>query len=120
MFRKITYKRLIEPPAQYRDNIVKVAIEIQKLRDFYKDRIYISSAYRIKEFNSSLATAAKDSDHLTGLAIDAVPLFPIELERMMQDARDITKFNAYGIYDTWLHLGIRDQAAYWDGRTKKR
>jgi len=60
----------IEPPAEYFNNVMQCAINLQHVRDLIKKPIIITSAYRTKEFNASIG-GAKNSQHLTANAVDS-------------------------------------------------
>jgi len=60
----------IEPPEQYFDNVMKCALQLQKVRDIIKKPIIITSAYRTKQYNTAIG-GAKASQHLTANAVDS-------------------------------------------------
>ena len=59
-----------EPPEKYFNNVMKCAIELQKVRDIIKKPIIITSAYRTKQYNAVIG-GTKHSRHLTALAVDS-------------------------------------------------
>ena len=59
-----------EPPEKYFNNVMKCAVELQKVRDIIKRPIIITSAYRTKAYNTSIG-GAKASQHLTANAVDS-------------------------------------------------
>ncbi len=60
----------IEPPAEYFDNVMQCALNLQKVRDLIKKPIIITSAYRTKQWNTQIG-GAKYSQHLTASAVDS-------------------------------------------------
>ena len=60
----------IEPPAEYFNNVMQCALQLQKVRDIIKKPIIITSAYRTKEYNASIG-GKKASQHLTANAVDS-------------------------------------------------
>lgn len=60
----------IEPPAEYFNNVMQCALQLQKVRDLIGKLIIITSAYRTKEYNASIG-GKKASQHLTANAVDS-------------------------------------------------
>ena len=102
------HQRAIEPPKMYWDNIARVAVEVQKLRNYYQKPIQVDSWYRTADFNAGLAGASKVSQHLTGRAIDLKPLFIIPIRDFYAKAREITNFKWFKMYSNFIHCDIRE------------
>ena len=60
----------IEPPADYFNNVMQCAEQLQKVRDIIKKPIIITSGYRTKQYNAQIC-GAKKSQHLTASAVDS-------------------------------------------------
>ena len=60
----------IEPPAEYFNNVMQCALQLQKVRDLIHKPIIITSAYRTKTWNTQIG-GAKYSQHLTANAVDS-------------------------------------------------
>ena len=60
----------IEPPAEYFNNVMACAEQLQRVRDLIKKPIIITSAYRTKTYNTAIGGAAA-SEHLTASAVDS-------------------------------------------------
>lgn len=100
-----------EPPQIYYDNIVKVATELEKLREIVKRPIRINSGWRSPEVNKLLG-GAKNSQHLTGKACDIkVSLF--NNKNVPLYACRYTGFNGIGVGVTYTHLDTRDNFTIW-------
>jgi hypothetical protein len=83
------------PPEQYWQNIINVAIELQKVRDILKKPIIITSGYRTIAHNDAIG-GAKNSMHLTGLACDS-HMIGINLYEYLAYIVRFTKFTGIGI-----------------------
>ena len=62
--------RGIEPPAQYFDNVMACATQLQIVRDLIHKPIIITSAYRSKAYNAAIG-GALHSQHITASAVDS-------------------------------------------------
>jgi uncharacterized protein YcbK (DUF882 family) len=60
----------VEPPAEYFNNVMQCALQLQKVRDIIRKPIIITSAYRTKAHNTAIG-GAKYSQHLTASAVDS-------------------------------------------------
>lgn len=103
-------------------NVVKLACNLQRLRDTIGKPIIINSGYRSEAHNRSVG-GSPNSQHLTGKAAD------IRVSGMtsVEIAKEIEKLiiegemlqGGIGIYDTFVHYDIRGVRARWDFRKKK-
>ena len=110
-----------EMPINIYHNMVKVANQLQILRNHLGKPIQINSAWRSEEYNASVG-GVKDSQHIMGRAADIV-------------VRDLTSTEVYntiekliekgdmlqgglGLYDTFVHYDIRGERARWDFKKK--
>jgi len=103
-------------PDKYIDNILRLAIELQKVRDIIKKPIIITSGYRCVKHNK-LAGGAKNSYHLYGLAVDSHAK-GMDLEEYMTYLIKFTKFNGFKLGSELVqgkylvHADMRDTFNY--------
>lgn len=109
-------------PTEVLANIKIVAINLQILRDFVHSSITVNSAYRCKDYNRRIGGASR-SQHVLGKASDiSVKGFtPDEVHDILQNLRkkpmlEGVIFQGIGRYDTFTHVDIRQNYAYWDNR----
>lgn len=99
------------------NNILKLAEQMQIIRDFVGESITINSAYRSPSYNKKIG-GAKHSQHKLGKACDfTVKGFtPYEvadvMENLMQDGTIIN--GGLGEYDTFTHYDVRNKPARWN------
>ena len=95
-----------EMPINVYHNIVKVANQLQVLRDELKKPIHINSAYRSEEYNAKVG-GVKTSQHIMGKAADIAikGLSPLEvyktIERLIENG-DMLQ-GGLGLYDSFVH-----------------
>jgi len=110
-----------EMPINVYHNVVKVANQLQVLRDELKKPIHINSAYRSEEYNEKVG-GVKTSQHIMGKAADiSVKGFsPLEvyktIERLIENG-DMLQ-GGLGLYDSFVHYDIRGERARWDYQKK--
>jgi uncharacterized protein YcbK (DUF882 family) len=110
-----------EMPINVYHNVVKVANQLQVLRDELKKPIHINSAYRSEEYNQSIG-GVKNSKHLLGKASDIAikGMSPLEvyntIERLIENG-DMLQ-GGLGLYDSFVHYDIRGTRARWDYQKK--
>jgi len=97
---------------------MRLVDELQKLRDIIKKPIDISSGYRTPEKNNSLKNSSPKSKHLLGIAVD-IFVEGMSVEEVYFIAKHL-QFNGIGLYDSHIHLDVRDKKAFWDERTVKK
>ena len=110
-----------EMPINIYHNMVKVANQLQILRDELKKPIHINSAYRSEEYNASIG-GVKDSQHIMGRAADIVikGMTPIEVSEVIEDLiqkGDMLQ-GGIGIYSSFVHYDIRGTKARWNNSKK--
>ena len=120
-----------EMPQEVYVNVVKVANQLQYLREQIGQPIRINSAYRSPEHNEKIGGAHKiingkrveTSQHVFGKAADiAVKGMPTEiLYQHIEDAISNGEMlqGGLGLYDTFVHYDIRGNKARWDYRKNK-
>ena len=110
-----------EMPEEVYHNVVKVANQLQYLRDYLAKPIKVNSAYRSPEHNESVGGVSK-SQHILGKAADIVIKgMPTEiLYQPIEDAISNGEMlqGGLGLYDTFVHYDIRGTKARWDYRKK--
>lgn len=99
-------------------NIVKVANQLQILRNYIGKPITINSGYRSEEYNASIG-GAKNSQHIMGRAADIVvkgmtPLAVHTTIELLIEKGDMLQ-GGLGLYDSFVHYDIRGTKARWDG-----
>ena len=105
-------------PLEVYENIIKLASQLQFLRDYTGRPITINSAYRCPEHNAKVG-GSKTSQHLLGKAADITiqSLKPIEVFVLIEDLIDMGHMlqGGLGLYDTFVHYDIRKTKARWNG-----
>tara|TARA_R100000654_G_scaffold73234_1_gene105823 strand:+ start:4622 stop:5002 length:381 start_codon:yes stop_codon:yes gene_type:complete len=108
-------------PEEVYHNVVKVANQLQYLRDYLNKPIKVNSAYRSPEHNAKIGGVPK-SQHLLGKAADIVVKdMPTDvLYQYIEDAISNGEMlqGGLGLYDTFVHYDIRGTKARWDYRKK--
>lgn len=102
-------------------NVVRVACNLQRLRDKIGKAVVVNSGYRSESHNRNVG-GSPNSQHLLGKAAD----IRVNGLTPMQIANEIEKLilqgemlqGGLGIYDTFVHYDIRGKKARWDFRTK--
>lgn len=105
-------------PLEVYENIIKLASQLQFLRDYTGRPITINSAYRCPEHNAKVG-GSKTSQHLLGKAADISiqSLKPAEVFVLIEDLIDMGHMlqGGLGLYDTFVHYDIRKTKARWNG-----
>lgn len=97
-------------------NVVKLANQLQTLRDYLCFSIKINSGYRSPEHNRSIG-GAFNSFHLFGMASDiyikemkSIDVYN-EIEFLI--SQGVMLQGGLGLYDTFVHYDIRKKKARW-------
>ena len=105
-------------PLEVYENIIKLASQLQFLRDYTGRPITINSAYRCPEHNAKVG-GSKTSQHLLGKAADITiqSLKPAEVYALIEELIDMGHMlqGGLGLYDTFVHIDIRKTKARWNG-----
>ena len=105
-------------PLEVYENIIKLASQLQFLRDYTGRPITINSAYRCPDHNAKVG-GSKTSQHLLGKAADITiqSLKPAEVFVLIEDLIDMGHMlqGGLGLYDTFVHYDIRKTKARWNG-----
>ena len=103
--------------ADVKNNIIKIADQLQIIRDKVKKPIKINSAYRCEAWNK-IQNGSKHSQHKLGKAVDIVVdgMSPDEVHKLVCEMIELGQINFGGIgkYNTFTHLDMRDYSARWD------
>ena len=103
-------------PDDVKTNVVKLACNLQRLRNVLKAPITINSGYRSPSHNKAVGGAIR-SQHLTGKAADIVVrgFDPIQvketIEQLIKDGEMLQ--GGLKAYNTFVHYDIRGQKARW-------
>jgi uncharacterized protein YcbK (DUF882 family) len=106
-------------PAEYLDNVARLANSLQALRDYLGAPIRINSSYRHESYNKAVG-GSKSSQHLYARAADitadgytpdqvADAIETLIEERLMHNG-------GLGRYNTFTHYDVRSYVARWDYR----
>ena len=105
-----------EMPDDVYENIVRLAEELQIIRDIVKRPIRINSAYRSVEHNRKVG-GVSNSTHLDGIAADIVivGLTPSKMyliiDKLQHGGYIMT--GGLGLYNTFVHYDIRGRRKRW-------
>ncbi len=106
-----------EMPINVYHNMVKVANQLQTLRDYIGKPIQVNSAWRSEEYNASIG-GVKNSQHIMGRAADIVikGMTPIEVSKTIEEliSKGDMLQGGLGIYSSFVHYDIRGTKARWD------
>ena len=108
-----------EMPDNVLDNVKKLALSLQTLRDKIKKPIKVNSSYRCLSHNRTIGSN-DSSQHPKGKAADIVikgqiPEQTANLLEVLIDNNEISQ-GGLGIYNTFTHYDIRGRKARWDNR----
>ena len=108
-----------EMPPEVYSNIIKLANQLQILRDIVSKPIKINSAYRCEKHNKEVG-GVKNSQHLFGKAADIqVKGYKPEIlagliDELIYDGHMLQ--GGIGVYNTFVHYDFRKTKARWDYR----
>jgi uncharacterized protein YcbK (DUF882 family) len=106
-------------PLEVYENIIKLASQLQFLRDYTGRPITVNSGYRCPENNAKISGSSKKSQHMLGKAADITiqSLKPAEVYMIIEDLIDMGHMlqGGLGLYDTFVHYDIRKTKARWNG-----
>lgn len=90
---------------------------LQKIRDHFGKPVKINSAYRCVAHNKKVG-GKPNSQHLLGIAADICidGVKPIDIYNYVNSIHE----GGVGIYDTFVHVDVRDGRARWDERKKTK
>lgn len=99
--------------------VKKLANQLQIIRDFIQQPIYINSGYRCKEHNAKIG-GVKNSKHILGQAAD-MRVDNVSPADLYEAIENLIKFNhifegGLGVYQTFTHYDIKLTRSRWDNR----
>ena len=98
----------------------KALIELLEIiRLHYNKSLHINSGYRTVQYNASLKNSSPKSQHILGKAADIWlnDVSPKQLYSWLDSSYPNSL--GIGIYDTFVHVDVREGKSRWDYRTKK-
>lgn len=100
-------KNSIEPPEKYLHNVIDMAEQLQKVRNYIGMPIIITSAYRTKEWNTRVGGSSR-SYHLMAQAVDlrCRRLTPCDLGLYVAKLTDLRGF---GVNRGFVHCDWRPE-----------
>jgi len=105
-----------EMPQEVLNNIIKLAGNLQIIREHLDCPIIITSGYRSPEHNANIGV--KNSQHIYGLASDlkVKGLTSQEVYDAIESLIDCGEIEegGLGLYPTWIHYDIRGTKARWN------
>lgn len=106
-----------EMPNEVYQNIKKLAISLQILRDYINEPIFITSGYRSANHNK-LVGGRPQSYHLKGMAADIVikNKSPEQLVKIITELfnKNKMKRGGIGLYNGFVHYDIRGEIVKWN------
>ena len=104
-------------PEEFKNNLVKLAVNLQVLRDDFGSSLVISSGYRTPKYNKRVGGATL-SQHLTASASDLSQNkeTPLELYKRIERLIKQGKMHngGLGLYNTFVHYDIRQEPTRWN------
>jgi uncharacterized protein YcbK (DUF882 family) len=103
-------------PDFVKSNISELIKNMDVIREYIKEPIYINSGYRSPDHNKNV-NGAKNSFHTKGMACDfrTKNFTPIQLKYILEDliVKGKIKQGGIGLYANFLHYDIRGFKARW-------
>lgn len=98
----------------------KALVELLEIiRLHYNKPLHINSGYRTVQYNASLKNSSPKSQHILGKAADIWlnDVSPKQLYSWLDSSYPNSL--GIGIYNTFVHVDVREGKSRWDYRTKK-
>jgi uncharacterized protein YcbK (DUF882 family) len=103
-------------PPELMQNVIRLATNLQVLREHLGERISINSAYRHPNYNKKIG-GAPDSMHLRAMAADITvkSKTPKQLKAVIERLIKAKKvnFGGIGLYQGFVHVDIRQGHSRW-------
>jgi len=92
---------------------------LELIRNHYNKPLHINSAYRTVQYNSQQKDASPKSQHIFGNAADIwiEGVTPLQLYTWLNSK--YPNSHGLGIYNTFVHVDVREGKSRWDYRTSK-
>jgi len=107
-----------QTPEDVKYNLLELAQNLQILRDYLDEPIFINSGYRSPAHNKDVG-GVKNSFHTKGMAADirTKTYSPIALAEMIEHliAQGKIKQGGLGVYNSFVHYDIQGKKARWRG-----
>lgn len=109
-------------PEELQSNVLKLAINLQVLRDHLGKPVNINSGFRHPAYNRKVG-GAKNSQHMKATAADikVKGIGPDKLASIIEDliSKGLMEKGGVGRYPTFTHYDVRGKNARWGGTRKK-
>lgn len=99
----------------------KALVELlEKVREHFKRPVVINSGYRTVQYNSRLPNSSPKSQHTLGKAADirVTGVAPVDVYAYLNQL--YPNSHGLGIYNTFVHVDVRDKKSRWDYRTTNK
>jgi len=108
-----------EMPDEVLSNVIKLATQLQRIRNVIKEPLHINSGYRSPAHNKAIG-GVKNSQHVLGKAADITSknFTPAQLYWIIEemiDSGDLLQ-GGLGVYSGFVHYDIRGTKVRWDNR----
>lgn len=92
---------------------------LEEIRTHFNKPVHINSAYRTVQYNSQLKNSSPKSQHMFGNAAD-IYINGVTSKTLYNYLNESHRNSlGLGIYDTFVHVDVRDGKSRWDYRSKK-
>ena len=99
----------------------KALVELlEKIREHFKRPVVINSGYRTVQYNSQLTNSSPKSQHTLGKAADirVTGVSPANVYAYLNQL--YPNSHGIGIYNTFVHVDVREKKSRWDYRTSNK
>lgn len=99
----------------------KALVELlEKVRVHFKRPVVINSGYRTVQYNSRLPNSSPKSQHTLGKAADirVTGVAPVDVYAYLNQL--YPNSHGLGIYNTFVHVDVRDKKSRWDYRNTNK
>lgn len=99
----------------------KALVELlEKVREHFKRPVVINSGYRTVQYNSQLHNSSPKSQHTLGKAADVrvTGVSPANVYAYLNQL--YPNSHGIGIYNTFVHVDVREKKSRWDYRTTNK
>lgn len=99
----------------------KALVELlEKVRAHFKRPVVINSGYRTVQYNSRLPNSSPKSQHTLGKAADirVTGVAPIDVYAYLNQL--YPNSHGIGIYNTFVHVDVREKKSRWDYRSTNK